>query len=222
MSYDVYFWARAEGDVEDVLDALADGDVSVLVPDPAVRAFRRDLLARLPHLADVIEPPAGDGTSGDDLHYLLLTLPFPWVEQLPTVLALAAAHEMSGYDPQSMEPIGQAEPASVPDETPQTPPAAWSPARLSGLGVGARQLTRAWALAGLAEEVTFGEAVGGYLLALALHDGAQVDAAEAARFIAEVAAQCGRGVPPTPAYARIGFSMFDVTGYAATVAQGHF
>lgn len=235
VSYDVYFWFRAKGHPTDVLDALAESDLGVLVPDPAVRAFRRDLLNRLPQLADVTEPDEGrDDVDADEpdavddapAHYLVLNLPFPWTTLLPVVLELAAVHGVSGYDPQLGEPVGW--PTSAPAAAPRARSAnptqgPWARARIGPeLGVSQRWLSRAWALAGLPEKVAFGPAVGVYILALALRDGAQADSTQAELAVNQIAEQCAHGIPTAPAWSSIDCTMTDVTGFARALARGGF
>ena len=94
----MYVWHRAVGDVDDVLDGLADEDPSGVESHPSVLAFREALLAASPRLVDVIEPEA---TSEHASRYVGLTLPFPWVEDLPAIEQLAVRHELTGWDPQS-------------------------------------------------------------------------------------------------------------------------
>jgi hypothetical protein len=57
VSYDVYFWHQITADVDDVLDDLAEDDVSKLIARPSVGAFRDQLLARLPDWS-TSSPPA--------------------------------------------------------------------------------------------------------------------------------------------------------------------
>jgi hypothetical protein len=228
VSYDVYFWFRAEGNPADVMDALDDGDVTGLTPHRAVNAFRDEVVVRHPQLADVIEPPvrtdSGRMPAAEELHYLVLTLPLSWSELLPSVLELAQAHGLGGYDPQTDEPLG---PATTAEETTSSasPAAAvtdkWTVKRISPhLGIGQRSLSRAWKLAALPPEVSFGQAVGALLLALALRDGVNVSAEDARRFVEQVAADCAHGVPRRPIWASLDFVEIDVTGFATSLARG--
>ena len=115
MSYDVYVWHRAVGDVQDVLDGLADEDPSGVESHPSVLAFREALLAGFPRLVDVIDPEA---MSEHASTYVVLTLPFPWVGDLRAIEQLAVRHELTGWDPQAGARIrvpgrGPVPPASI-------------------------------------------------------------------------------------------------------------
>jgi hypothetical protein len=222
VSYDVYFWWRATGDIDELFDELAADDVSSLVPNRCVLAFRQDVLARWPRLVDVVEP--GDGSPGE-MSFLAVTLPFAWVADLPQIVELAVSHGLSGWDPQADESFGRQPQRSI--EPPLSAAASdvfgeWMPARLRGLGVGAKSIARAWSLAGLPAQVSFGEAVGAYILALALRDGVDVDAEQARAAVLAVARDCAYGVPSADVSITIGFTNTDVTGFAGVVAQGHF
>ncbi len=107
MSYDAYFWFRATSPPEAVVDALAEEDVSLVEPNPAVAAFRAQLLACLPEWADFIEPPALDpslASPADSAEYFLaLTLPYSESGRLPLAFNLAARHGLTAYDPQTEE-----------------------------------------------------------------------------------------------------------------------
>lgn len=116
MSDDLYVWHRAVGDVDDVLDGLADEDPSGVESHDWVLAFREALLAGFPRLVDVIEPEA---TSEHANRYVGLTLPFPWVEDLPAIEQLAVRHELTGWDPQAGRVFGS--PAAAPSPRPASP-----------------------------------------------------------------------------------------------------
>ena len=233
----MYYWHRAVGEIDDVLDELAEDDASSVVPHASVAAFRRQLLARLPQLADVIGP---EDASADTSTYVCLTLPFSWVPLLTRVEQLAADHGLTGWDPQTGEPVGRppltherapeaAEAAVSPATSPVTsaavspeppPDGGWTAGRLSGLGLGTRAVARAWSLAELPERVGFGHAVGAFVLGMALRDGAAVDRRQAREAVDSVARHCTDGPPTQEVYVHIDFTMIDVTGVAGTVARG--
>ena len=57
MSWDFYFWKSAtEADPATIVDRLADENADDLLPDPAVLAFRDDLLRNWPDLMSRLEP----------------------------------------------------------------------------------------------------------------------------------------------------------------------
>lgn len=111
MSYDLYFWPRSATDdpgqlVEDLAD---DYKADELEADPALLAFRADLLTRWPELKDRIEPwhqdlggrqPWGPTDLAD--RFVILTLAFGWphTEELPGV---ARQYGLDCYDPQFEE-----------------------------------------------------------------------------------------------------------------------
>ncbi len=203
MSYDLYFWAHADGDPGDVLDAIEEGDLGVLRPDPVLTAFRTDLLAHLPQLADVLGPTEGERPQGDEDRYLTLTLPFDRTDLLPVVLRLARARDVVCYDPQLGEFVdedGATASAAAVTVTTENPNAVrWTQARFGpGLGLGKRSLSRAWSLAGLPPEVSFGEAVGVFALALALRDGVKITPAQAQRHVGRIAGYFTGGIPDKP------------------------
>jgi len=183
-----------------------------------VRTFRQTLRAQLPHLSDVIEP---DEDSSAQTRYLLLTLPFHWVEHLPHVVELAGAHGLSGWDPQTEEPIGRQQTRTArPSRPPGDGSAGWTAEHSIGQGLGARSIARAWTLAGLPQQASFGEAVGAFILAMAMRDGVSVNGEEARRAVATVAADCAHGVPLHDVSVRIGYIHTDVTGFARSIEQG--
>ena len=222
MSYDIYLWHQATAPIDEVFDALAEQHHDMLVPHPSIGAFHRDVLAVLPRLSEVIE---SDESPSKPASYMIFTLPFGWTTDLPQILDLAARHELKGWDPQTDQPIGQQEPRPtlstqrLAANRVQDP---WTVKDLSGLGIGTKSLTQAWTLAELGEQVTFGEAVGAYILAMATRDGNTVDSNEARQAVAAIAADCAHGIPTQTAYITIGYSITDVTGFAQAVAEGHF
>ncbi len=139
-------------------------------------------------------------------------------------MALAQRSGLSGWDPQGSQTLGLASQPSTP-----APPIAtrdvhgtWGAKDLVGLGLGMKSIQRAWDLAALGPAVSFGEAVGCFILGLALRDGAEVDAADARRAVQEVAGYCSNGVPNTQHHVGIDFSITDVTGFAQAVAAGEY
>src|ERR1043165_2795523 len=103
VSYDLYLWADADGDVDDVLDALANDDPTPLQRDPRVGAFVGALVGRWPDLADVLETgPDGGGA----LAYALVTLPFGWGDRAAAMGERAGPPGRRGWAPQRDEPLG--------------------------------------------------------------------------------------------------------------------
>lgn len=97
MSYDLYFWPAGQDDPDDVMDGL-----DAITPDPAVLAFRREILGLHPDLAEVCDPAQEDSAAASK--YVVLNLPFGWMETvLPGVLEAAVRHGLSGWDPQMGE-----------------------------------------------------------------------------------------------------------------------
>ena len=221
VSYDVYVWHRAVGDVEDVLDALAEDDPTSVVAHPSVSAFREALLASHPRLVDVVEPSP---TSGDVSAYVALTLPFSWVGDLPDIEQLAVRHGLTGWDPQADCTFGRPVTASAARSAPAGLPGGsdgpWTVERLSGGGLSKRWVTKAWSLAGLPDEITFGQAVGAQILAMALRDGADVDSALARESVQLVAGHCAAGPPTDDVYVEIDYCLTEVRGFARSLASG--
>jgi hypothetical protein len=219
VSYDVYVWGRYEGDVHKLLDALSEEDAGLLDADPAVGRFRRALLAALPELADVIEPRGG--ARGHEARYVALTLPFGWTDKLPVVLDLVAAHGLDGWDPQLDEPLMSPASQRGMSRRPQID-GPWSRDDLRNLGVSDRFVARAWELASLPTTATFGQAVGAYMVATALRDGASLSPSAALAVIADVASRCARGVPQEDAMIRVADGYWTSLGCARAVADGRY
>ncbi len=222
MSYDVSFWSGARAPGSEVLDALEEGEYDVVAPSPALPLLRRELLRRWPELDDVLETAPEEPDADGTLRCLTLTLPFARLDLLPAVLDVARAHGLEAYDPQAdgddhgCGTCGEGAPA--PDLG-----AAWTAGSFSPeLGIGPRWIARAWQLSGLPPAVGFGEAVGVFVLAMVLRDGASVPADVARSRVASVARACAAGVPAQEVWAEIDFVTVDVQGYARAVAAGGY
>jgi hypothetical protein len=110
VSYDLYFWpSGAAENPRRLADRLADEKTGALVPDERVLAFRAELLRRWPDLADMIAPwhhdlggrqPWGRTDLAD--RFVGVTLLYGW-EHTTALPALASAHGLDSYDPQSGE-----------------------------------------------------------------------------------------------------------------------
>jgi hypothetical protein len=222
MSYDVYFWYQVTDDVDEVLDELANHNVRSAIPHPSVHTFRRALLDQMSHLIDVIEPEEG---SPAEASFVILTLPVDWTTQLPQILGLSARHGLSGWDPQTNEPLGQQETRTTrpsPLSVLGHDPAVWTADRLAGLGIGTRSIARAWSLAELPQQVSFGQAVGVFILAMAMRDGVSVNTEEARKAVDAVTAHCADGIPSSFVTVDIGYTTTDVTGFASAIARGNW
>jgi hypothetical protein len=107
VSWDFYFWKDStEADPAKVVEQLADEEADSVVPDPAVLAFRSDLLQQWPDLVSRLEPwhtdlegvtPWGRTDLAD--RFVILTLQWGWENQ-PELVALAHRHGLRCYDPQ--------------------------------------------------------------------------------------------------------------------------
>jgi hypothetical protein len=216
VSYDLYLWAHADGDVDDVLDALADGDPTPVRRDPRVSAFVTALVQRWPDLADVLETgPDGVGSPA----FALLTLPFAWTDRADGITELAAAHGLQGWDPQTDQPLGGGRDRGRSGRMRPGVDGGWTVDDLLDLGLSRRRLTAAWALAALPTPATFGEATAAFILAQAMADGNQPTVTEARDVVSEVATLCAQGIPRHPAMIHVGYSSIDI-GVARAVAQG--
>lgn len=98
----------------------------------------------------------------------------------------------------------------------------WTEAHLVGLEVSPRWIARAWTEAGLPDQASFGEAVGAYILAMALRDGAEVPGDEARTVVAKIATICAAGPPSGEVMVSIGFTLTEVSGFARVVAAGGY
>ena len=86
--------------------------------------------------------------------------------------------------------------------------------------MGKRWVPTAWSLAGLPEVITYGQAVGVYILAMALRDGVDADSALARESVQFVADRCAGGPPSDEVFVEIGYCMTEVRGFAHSLAYG--
>jgi hypothetical protein len=103
VSFDLAWYGRLEEGYTDVeaYEELCEGHDWVVLPYPGVLAFRRALLLKHPYLRDVVEPQE------ESDRYVLLSLPFPWIERVEDDLKLLALeHGLRGWDPQAESTIG--------------------------------------------------------------------------------------------------------------------
>ncbi len=221
------WWCKARPGVRaiDLVRAIENNDSSALLPDRSVLAFRREALRRWPGLASVIRPEAETG-SGVASRFVELELPADW-PNLPRLDTLADAHGLLTLPGDLNEPAGKGdrecvitEPLPAPGDRAIDGP--WTQAHIVGLGVSPRWIARAWSLARLPAQATFGQTVGAFVLASALRDGAEVAGRTARDAVEEVAQLCASGPPTRPATIRIGFVIDDVAGAAKVVAAGGY
>lgn len=216
MSYDLYLWAEADGDLDDLLDAVGE-DEGPFEPDPRLNDLVAELQHRWPDLDDVIEAgPDGDGP----LAWVVVTLPFTWADRAEDIARLAASRGLRGWDPQAEEPVGDGQPGRSGRRRPGLD-GAWTVDDLQDIGVSRRRLAAAWDLAGLPATTTFGRAAGAFFVASAMRDGERPTPAEARRVVDEVASLCADGLPRQEAMIAIGSVWIDI-GFARAVAEGGY
>jgi hypothetical protein len=104
LSFDLCFWGSGDGAPEEIYDDVCEGDDHRLVSSASVLQFRSEILDRWISFAHGIEPleydPDADEQADLD-RYVLLTVPFSLVAELPEVIKLARDHGLTVYDPQT-------------------------------------------------------------------------------------------------------------------------
>jgi hypothetical protein len=103
MSLDFCFWKVGDGVSVDLYEWAADGDYSHFTSSDAVSAFRAELIARWPDIADSVEPLEYDPISEeweDISRCVLVTLSLARSDLAPELIKLASTFGLIGYDPQ--------------------------------------------------------------------------------------------------------------------------
>ena len=104
MSVDLCFWESGEGDVEELYEDAADGIDHVFAASTRVVEFRTELLRRWPDLVDSVEPLEFDPeleAPSDLSRFVLVTLHASQSDRISSMVELALASGLVGYDPQS-------------------------------------------------------------------------------------------------------------------------
>jgi hypothetical protein len=110
VTYDLYFWkAGFTSDPANLAGQLAKQQAERVPADPAVLAFRADILSRWPEHADRIEAWHSDlgwrqaGSSRTDIadRYVIMTLPYRLADLSGELALLAKQHGLDCYDPQA-------------------------------------------------------------------------------------------------------------------------
>lgn len=108
MSSDFAFWKAIPGEPEQIYDNVCEGITDGLPASADVLRFREELLRRLPHLKDELEP--GDYELEENPEnvdkYVVLTLSYGSLRDTSDeVLDLAKAHGLVGFSGVAGEPI---------------------------------------------------------------------------------------------------------------------